>query len=93
MPLFITRVELHNATSYTDYQALHGAMERQGFSRQIKSSESITYHLPEAEYVIAESSASTVLSKAKAAASNTGKSFGVLVSGNGEIRFYGLTEV
>jgi hypothetical protein len=44
MALFTTRVELHNA-SYSDYETLHAAMERRGFSRRITSDSGKTYRL------------------------------------------------
>ncbi len=46
---YTTRVELHYATD-DDYESLHDAMAREGFSRQITSNDGVTYHLPTAEY-------------------------------------------
>lgn len=93
MALFTTRVELHNA-SYSDYETLHAAMERRGFSRQITSDSGKTYHLPTAEYN--RDGALTrqqVLDSAKAAATETGKKFAVLVSEADGRTWVGLQEV
>ena len=68
MPSFTTRVELHQAT-YEDYENLHAAMERVGFSRTIKSGDGITYHLPTAEYDKSSNfTRAQILDQAKAAA-------------------------
>ncbi len=45
MSNFTVRIELHDA-QWGDYEALHGAMERQGFSRQITSDDGGCYHMP-----------------------------------------------
>ncbi|MGD1096674.1 MAG: hypothetical protein ABSB35_32350 [Bryobacteraceae bacterium] len=71
---FNVRVELHSAT-YQDYENLHGAMARAGFSRQILSDGGKTYQLPTAEYIkSADLTRIQVLNQAKAAANSTGKS-------------------
>ncbi|MCE7949960.1 MAG: endoribonuclease GhoS [Xanthomonadales bacterium PRO7] len=49
MSRFTVRVELHGATE-ADYQQLHAAMSRGGFSRVIEGSNGVSYHLPTAEY-------------------------------------------
>lgn len=80
MASFTTRVELHGAT-YQDYENLHVAMEREGFSRTIKADGGGRYHLPTAEYD--RSGALTlaqILESAKRAAASTRKSFAVLVT-------------
>lgn len=46
---FTVRIELHDA-NYVDYNALHAAMQQQGFSRIITSDEGHKYHMPWAEY-------------------------------------------
>jgi hypothetical protein len=80
MPAFTTRVELHNAT-YSDYETLHAAMQRRGFSRRITSDSGTTYHLPTAEYDCSGNfTTQEVLNAAKAAASETKKRFSVLVT-------------
>ena len=80
MPAFTTRVELH-AASYSDYETLHAAMARRGFSRQITSDSGRSYHLPTAEYDKSGNySPEQVLDFAKAAAAETGKNYAVLVT-------------
>jgi len=80
MASFTVRVELHYATE-ADYQTLHSAMERAGFSRFITSDDGIAYHLPLAEYNREGNlTRSQVLESAKAAANTTGKKYAVLVS-------------
>ena len=93
MPAFTTRVELHAAT-YSDYETLHAAMARRGFSRLITSDDGATYQLPTAEYNRAgDLTAQQVLEAAKAAASETGKSFAVLVTESSRRMWYGLAQV
>ncbi len=46
---FTTRIELHGASD-EDYDRLHEAMEADGFSRTIESSDGALYELPPAEY-------------------------------------------
>jgi hypothetical protein len=80
MSQFITRVELHKGTS-EDYEILHAAMARKGFSRTIQGSDGITYHLPWAEYYAnTTSSIEQVRSAAISAADATGRNSSVLVS-------------
>jgi hypothetical protein len=77
---FTTRVELHSAT-YFDYETLHSAMRKEGFSRIITSDDGVSYHLPTAEYNLSEYvSRSEVLERAKRAARVTQKSASILVS-------------
>jgi len=49
---YTTRVELHDAKTWQDYENLHSEMAREGFARTITSDEGIEYELPTAEYVI-----------------------------------------
>ncbi len=80
MANFTVRVELHQA-EWDDYQALHSAMELQGFSRLITADNGTTYHLPWAEYNTAGNLTSAqVLDAARAAANTTGKQNAVLVT-------------
>ena len=80
MAQFTVRVELHDA-QWTDYNALHAAMERSGFSRQIKSDDGRTYDLPWAEYDAAANLTSIqVLNIAQSAAKTTGKINSILVT-------------
>jgi hypothetical protein len=93
MTSFITRVELHGA-SPTDYEKLHDAMRRQGFSTTITSSGGVHYRLPTAEYeFIGNASKADVLAKAKTAASSTGRSYGMLVTESAGSMWYGLQQV
>lgn len=80
MAQFTVRVELQDA-QWTDYDTLHAAMERQGFSRQIKGDDGRTYQLPWAEYDGAVNlSSMQVLTLAQSAANTTGKKNSVLVT-------------
>ena len=49
MPQFTVRVELHEA-KWGDYDTLHAAMAKKGFSRVIVADDRRTFHLPWAEY-------------------------------------------
>lgn len=80
MANFTVRVELHQAT-YADYEALHGAMEKQGFSRLITADNGQTYHMPWAEYNGSGNLTSVqVRDIARSAANTTGKTNAVLVT-------------
>lgn len=50
----LVRVELHAATSVTEYEALHRAMEQIGFQRTIRDVGGATYRLPTASYYSAK---------------------------------------
>ena len=93
MATFTTRVELHRAYD-DDYDVLHAAMERRGFSRQITSDSGKTYHLPTAEYNISgNKTRDQVLDLAKAAASETNKKHAVLVTESNGRSWSGLEQV
>ena len=93
MPKFTTRVELHDADE-SNYETLHKAMERQGFSRYIKDSDGKRYHLPTAEYNFeGDATRSDVLEKAKAAAKTTGRKYEALVTESNGRNWYNLTQV
>ena len=80
MAQFTVRVELHHAT-LDDYDVLHGAMEKQGFSRVITGDDGKTYHLPWAEYNgVGALSSVQVRDIASTAASTTGKRYAILVT-------------
>jgi hypothetical protein len=80
MAQFTIRIELHDA-QWTDYNTLHAAMERQGFSRLIRGDDGQTYQLPWAEYDAAANLTSMqVLAIAQSAANTTGKKNSVLVT-------------
>jgi hypothetical protein len=77
---FLVRVELHNALYATDYNVLHVAMQKSGFSRNILANDGKRYDLPTAEYYITGNFAiQAIHSLAKAAANSTGKVSNVLV--------------
>lgn len=52
MGLYTVRVELHSDQYNPDFEILHRAMQNEGFSKLIKSSEGKTYYLPRGEYTI-----------------------------------------
>jgi len=80
MAQFTVRVELHRANQ-DDYEALYSAMEDEGFSRQIKSSDGERYRLPTAEYNRTSSkNRQEILDSAAIAASTTGKKYSILVT-------------
>lgn len=95
MAQFITRVELHGVNhDHSAYQVLHGAMEKAGFSRTIKGSNNITYHLPTAEYnLIGNYTLPQVLEMAKSAATITAKQFSVLSSLISQATWHNLSQV
>jgi hypothetical protein len=77
---YTTRVELHRASG-DDYENLHAAMLRQGFSRKIQSDDGTWYHLPTAEYNYEGPAAlQQVLAAAETAATTTERAFGLLVT-------------
>jgi hypothetical protein len=80
MANFTIRVELHQAT-FSDYEILHAAMEKQGFSRLITADDGKTYHMPWAEYNGSGNlSSSQVRDIARTAANTTGKENAVFVT-------------
>lgn len=90
---FTVRVELHSAM-YQDYENLHAAMARAGFSRQIRSDEGRTYQLPKAEYIkSADATRLQIVNQAKTAANSTGKASWVLVTEANGWAWDGLAEV
>jgi hypothetical protein len=85
-----TRIELHDA-KWEDYETLHAAMGRAGFSRLIRGSDGKTYHLPWAEYVMTgDYTAASVRDAAVRAAATTGKSAEVLTSASNDLAWQGL---
>ena len=92
MPKFTTRVELHDAQP-KDYENLHAAMEKKGFSRTITDKDGVVYHLPPAEYnyeTTSNLSAADVRDKADAAASSVWKSFGIITTKSESRAWQGL---
>ncbi len=92
MSEFITRVELHQGAAQ-NYDVLHAAMVRAGFSRTIRGSNGATYHLPWAEYYVnTPATIEQVRSLAVTAANTTGRSSAVLVSETSRIAWQGLNQ-
>jgi hypothetical protein len=88
---FVIRVELH-AAERADYEVLHAAMDKAGFTRRI-SHRGVTYKLPEAEYAIRSDQAGEILlDRTKAAAATTKKVFRVMVNKSAEFYQYNLEE-
>jgi hypothetical protein len=93
MANFTVRVELHQAVG-TDYDALHAAMEQQGFSRFITGDNGQTYHMPWAEYNGSGYLTSVrVRDIARTAANTTGKGNAVLVTESATRAWIGLSAV
>jgi hypothetical protein len=93
MSQFTTRVELHDVDG-DDYETLHAAMERQGFTRTITSDQGVTYHLPTAECNFSgDLSRGAVMERAKTAATTTRRRFWVLVTESAGRSWHGLPKV
>lgn len=94
MSRFTTRVELHNAKSYDDYERLHSQMEGRGFTRTIQSDDAVRYHLPTAEYdYVGNVTCEQVRELARAAAAAVDRSYSVLVTEAVRRNWYGLSPV
>lgn len=79
MASFTTRVELHKATE-SDYEILHAAMAKEGFTRTIKIDDK-EYKLPTAEYnFVGTFTTSQIFDKAVSAANSTKKDNWILVT-------------
>jgi hypothetical protein len=80
MANYLARVELHKATN-DDYETLHEAMKRRGFTRIIVSNERKKYRLPTGTYVVEGTSATLEQADnaATAAAAETGKTYWEIV--------------
>jgi hypothetical protein len=76
----LARVELHNA-KYEDYEKLHEAMRQRGFARTIVANDGKKYQLPTGTYVAENTNATLekAYGAAEAAATDTGKTFWVIV--------------
>jgi hypothetical protein len=93
MATFMARVELHGA-NYQDYVNLHAYMARQGFTTTICADTGVVYQLPPAEYnLIANCTRSDALERAKVAAGQTQRSFGVIVAEYSGATWNGLAAV
>jgi hypothetical protein len=80
MASFLTRVELHCATS-ADYDKLHAAMLALNFSKFIAGDDGSRYELPTAEYYCSgEVSAEQVKVLADQAAVSTGRRYWVIAA-------------
>src|SRR5262245_23526127 len=91
MAQFTTRVLLNGYPSADDYEKLHKAMKKKGFSRIIKSDEPAYYWLPNAEYDRDTTVArSQVLADAKAAADTVTTSHEILVTESNGRTWQGL---
>lgn len=92
MTNFIVRVELHDA-NYFDYENLHAAMARAGFSRTIRSDNGTVYYLPTAEYYMSNAgNALSVLKLARGAADAVGKTYGAIAAEAGATAWIGLQQ-
>jgi len=91
MAKFIVRVELHGERDYT---RLHSAMERRGFSRDIKGTDGKLCLLPPGTYRFESNNLnrSQVLRRAKIAAAMTFKRAAIMVT-EGLTAWSGLDEV
>ncbi len=91
MAQFTTRVLLNGYPSAEDYEKLHKAMKRRGFSRVIKAGDGDYYWLPNAEYDRQASVArSQVLADAKAAADSVSSTNEILVTESAGRTWLGL---
>jgi hypothetical protein len=91
MTQYITRVELHDAV-WSDYDKLHEAMRREGFSQAIAADDGTIYQLPPAEYnYIGQETRAQVHDKAQRAARSVKPSSAVLVTQANGITWSGLT--
>ena len=91
MAQFTVRIELHEAQR-ADYETLHAAMERRGFSRLITGDNGGVYQLPWAEYNgTTNLSSSEIRDIAHDVANTTGKTNSVLVTEATSRAWSGLT--
>ena len=90
MARFTTRIELHGA-SRSDYDELHAAMKKEGFTRTITSDTGTVYDMPWAEYNYSGGrSLQQVLDAGKRAAVTTGYKFAILVTQSAGRKWEGL---
>ena len=91
MAQFTTRVLLNGYPSADDYEKLHKAMKKKGFSRVIKADDGTNYWLPNAEYDRDTAvGRAQVLADAKAAADTVTTSSEILVTESNGRTFIGL---
>ena len=80
MAQFTVRIELREAER-EEYDVLYEEMELRGFTTTITSNDDTTYQLPDAEYNYeGTATRKEVLAMAKAAASETGVDYSILVT-------------
>ncbi len=91
--MFITRIELHNAKS-SDYDTLHSAMSKQGYTQTIVSGEGQVCKLPTAEYcLVGNYLLQDALNQAQYAANLVGKECSIIVSETNKVMWSGLAKV
>lgn len=91
MAKFTTRVQLNGSPAAEDYDKLHKAMKRRGFTRIIVSDTGSRYWLPHAEYNReGDVTRASVLADAKSAAMTVSAGFQVLVTESAGRTWYGL---
>ena len=88
MANYVARIELHGAT-YNDYETLHAAAQRRGFSRTIVANDGRKYQLPTGTYVAENTNATLeqAYDAARAAAAETRKTFWTVVADWASARF------
>jgi hypothetical protein len=84
MANFTTRIELFEKAGdpkKPDYQALHAAMKKEGFTQTVEWGEGVTLHLPHAEYNrVSDLTTAQIRDLAVKAASTVWTNFCVLVT-------------
>jgi hypothetical protein len=93
MSSYTVRVELHSSQYNPDFEILHRAMQKEGFSRLITSDAGKIYHLPRGEYnILTSEDSSRVLNAAKRAVEMTRESAEILVTESVRRTWDGLAE-
>ena len=91
MEKFTTRVQLNGRPTAEDYEHLHQAMKRRGFSRIIESDNGTKFWLPHAEYNrVSSAKRSQILRDAQEAAASVSSDFQVLVTESAGRTWHGL---
>lgn len=91
---FLTRIELHDQATATEYEMLNEIMSKEGFSRKIRSIESDLYYLPTGEYFMrTELNRDQVIAAAIKVAITLNKEYSIIVSESKGITWGGLTKV
>ena len=95
MASFTTRILIKGNPPYSDYSALHAAMEDREFTRTIESDDGIIYALPNAEYnLIGPYTKEKVLDLAKEAVRTLpGKTAEILVTESKGRKWSGLEKL